>query len=66
MRYVIVVSVEDAEQSCELAGLPLVPDLGDTVQLASRGGPIVGVVKERHYAYQAPDLCQVTLACKRL
>jgi hypothetical protein len=66
MRFVIVVSVDNAEQACELAGMPLLPDPGDTVQIAGHGGPIVGVVKERHFAYQAPDVCRVTLACRRL
>lgn len=66
MRYVIDVSLDDAEQSFELTGLPLLPDPGDTVQVSAAGSPVIGVVKERHFAYSPPDLCRVALACKRL
>jgi hypothetical protein len=67
MRYVIEISMNDAEdQTIELSGLPLVPLPGDTVQAGTAGQAIVGVVRERHFSYEAPDLCRVSLACKQL
>jgi hypothetical protein len=67
MRYVIEISMNDAEdQRIELAGLPLLPAPGDTVQAGAAPTANVGVVRERHFAYEAPDLCRVALACKRL
>ncbi len=66
MTYIIDVSMDDADEAFELTDLPLVPLPGDTVQISGDGGRIVGVVKERHFAYEPPDTCRVVLACKRL
>jgi hypothetical protein len=67
MRYVIEISMNDADdQSIELSGLPVLPLPGDTVQTGAGATASIGVVRERHFAFEAPDLCRVSLACKRL
>jgi hypothetical protein len=67
MRYVIEISMNDAEdQSVELTGPPIVPLPGDTVQAGAASRAIIGVVRERHFTYEAPDLCRISLACKQL
>jgi hypothetical protein len=59
-------SVDGEDLSVELTGMPLTPLLGDTVQMHGPSGAVVGVVKERHFSYEAPDVCRMALACKKL
>jgi hypothetical protein len=64
MRYIIDVTVEnDPKRTVELQGLPAIPEPGDTVALAANNGTAYGVVKHRHFQFESPNICRVSLVC---
>lgn len=66
MRYFIDVTVEDnPKRSVELKGLPPLPLTGDTVAVEANNATAYGVVKHRHFQFEAPNICRVSLVCAR-
>ena len=64
MRYFIGVTVEnDPKRTVELKGLPAIPEAGDTVALEANKVTAYGVVKHRHFQFESPDICRVSLVC---
>ena len=66
MRYFIDVTVEDTpKHSVELKGMPAIPQAGDTVAVGANNATAYGVVKHRHFQYESPNICRVSLVCTR-
>ena len=64
MRYFVDVTVEgDPKRTVELKGLPPIPELGDTVALEAQEHTAYGVVKHRHFTFESPNICRVSLVC---
>lgn len=65
MRYFIDVTVEDEpKRSVELKGMPAIPAAGDTVAVEAAGATAYGVVQHRHFQYESPNICRVSLVCR--
>lgn len=64
MRYFIDVTVEnDPKRTVEMKGLPAIPEAGDTVALEANNVTAYGVVKHRHFQFESPNICRVSLVC---
>ena len=66
MRYFIDVTVEDnPKRTVELKGLPAIPQAGDTVAIEANNVTAYGVVQHRHFQFESPNICRVSLVCRR-
>ncbi len=64
MRYFIDVTVEnDPKRTDELKGLTAIPAAGDTVAVDDNSVTAYGVVKHRHFQFEAPNICRISLVC---